>query len=174
MRVCTSGYAHTSKISKVYVFGIFNYSIHSKCVRVHSCVCEQACVRVRVRVCIHFFCSFFSPPCIHTYAGGIGRETLRGADRAPLCVSICTFVLVKQVNWVVKWESPRQPLDLPRHPPCRNRGTAQTACTLQRQYLHFCTSKASTLVRVEIAERHKLHARCSVSICTFVLVKQVH
>ncbi len=80
-----------------------------------------------------------------------------GTHRSAPGVSICTFVLVKKVNWA--------PAHCIQHCKCRYLYFFTSRC----QCLHFCTSKASKLSKPGV------HTACSiadVSICTFV--KQVN
>jgi hypothetical protein len=81
-----------------------------------------------------------------------GRRPQKGQRRSDFCkhspsaecssaisVSICTFVLVKQVNWAIS-ASTRPALGVPRSDLC--------------QYLYFCTSKASKLSTWVCLQQH--------------------
>jgi len=89
--------------------------------------------------------------------------------KKPGCsVSICTFVPVNQVNWVPFAKKPGSAMRIGGW----TRARQPAGVRQQRQYLYFCTSKASKLNTLSSGARQQ----CQLfSICTFVpTVKHVN
>ncbi len=82
------------------------------------------------------------------------------------CTSLCTFVLVKQVNCVPCISSACETARV-----LAPSSTASVAAAVSRQYLYFCTGKASKLRTLQRGWLRQVSWIC-VSVCTFVLVKQ--